>query len=253
MTDRTERLNALLKLSHALGDPRRQLAILGEGNASARLDEATFLVKASGTNLETLRAEDVVACRAEILLPLLDQDGISDREVGSALMQSRADAGAKKPSVESLFHALLLTLPGVGFVGHTHALAVNSILCSPRAREFAEKRILPDEIVCCDTESVFVSYADPGLRLAQHIRDGVNGFVQKHQRSPRVVLLENHGIITLGRTIEAVLAAMFMAEKVAAIWLGAAALGGPQFLPAPEVARIARRPDEELRQKILNI
>ena len=253
MNDPSERLPALLKLAHALGNPRRQLAILGEGNTSARLTPDTFLVKASGTNLETLRAEDVVECRANALLQLMDQNNISDREVEAALMASRVDSGAKKPSVESLFHAWLLTLPGVEFVGHTHAVSVNSILCSPRAREFVEMRILPDEIVCCDVESVLVPYTDPGLRLAQGIRDGVKGFLQKHQRVPRVVLLENHGIITLGRTVEAVLAAMFMAEKAATIWLGAAALGGPEFLPAQEVARIAMRPDEELRQKILNI
>jgi hypothetical protein len=34
-----------------------------------------------------------------------------------------------------------------------------------------------------------------------------------------VILLENYGSITLGRTAAAVLAAMFMAEKTAAIWV----------------------------------
>ena len=66
-------------------------------------------------------------------------------------------------------------------------------------------------------------------------------------------MLENHGIITLGRTPEAVLAAMLMAEKAATIWLGAAALGGPVFLPAKTVARIAGRPDESLRRKLLKL
>ena len=244
---------ALLRLSHALGDPRRQLAILGEGNTSARVTEETFLVKASGTNLETLREEDLVECRSATILELLNKTTISDSDVETALMESRVDPASKKPSVESLFHAWLLNLPGVGFVGHTHAVAVNSILCSPRAREFAEKRILPDEIVCCDIASVFVPYTDPGLFLALGVRDGVNGFVRKYRRVPRVVLLENHGIITLGRTVEAVLAAMFMAEKTAAIWLAAATLGGPKFLPPQEVGRIAQRPDEEVRQKVLNI
>jgi rhamnose utilization protein RhaD (predicted bifunctional aldolase and dehydrogenase) len=130
---------------------------------------------------------------------------------------------------------------------------VNSILCSPRASEFAAKRIFPDEIVCCDVASIFVPYTDPGLRLARTIRDRTNDFIKKHQRPPRVVLLENHGIITLGRTPEAVLAAMLMAEKAAAIWLGAATLGGPVFLSAKNVARLAGRPDEALRRKVLKI
>ncbi|MEI9960514.1 MAG: hypothetical protein WDM76_05070 [Limisphaerales bacterium] len=51
MSNRTEKLAALLRLSHELGNPQRPLAILGEGNTSVRLDAQSFLVKASGSNL----------------------------------------------------------------------------------------------------------------------------------------------------------------------------------------------------------
>jgi len=253
MNNRAEKLAALLCLSHELGNPQRPLAILGEGNTSVRLDARSFLVKASGSNLAALRGSDVVECQTGLLLRMLDETGLSDAEVDNRLMESRVDARAKKPSVEALFHAWLLTLPDIHFVGHTHAPAVNGILCSPRAREFAERRVFPDEIVCCDVASVFVPYTDPGLRLAQEIRKHTGVFIRKHQRPPRVVLLENHGIITLGRTAEAVLAAMLMAEKAADIWLGAAALGGPAFLSPKQVARIAGRPDEAWRRKALKI
>ncbi|HVM61029.1 MAG TPA: class II aldolase/adducin family protein [Verrucomicrobiae bacterium] len=249
----SEILQALLRLSHELGNPARPLAILGEGNTSARLSATTFLVKASGTNLATLRDTDVVECRSDALRALLDQTGLTDKEVDAAVMTSRVNPQSRKPSVEALFHAYFLSLPGIEFVGHTHAPAVNAVLCSPRAREFAEKRMFPDEIVCCDVESVFVPYTDPGLWLAQAIRKETDVFVQKHGRPPRVVLLENHGIITLGRTVEAVLAAMLMAEKAAQIWIGAAALGGPQFLPEDQTRRITSRPDEEVRRRQLNM
>jgi rhamnose utilization protein RhaD (predicted bifunctional aldolase and dehydrogenase) len=253
MNNRTEKLEALLKLSHDLANPLKSLAILGEGNTSARLSNKTFLVKASGSCLGSLRKDDVVECHAKVLLQMLDEVGLPDAEVDVRLMKSRVDANAKKPSVEALFHAWFLTLPGIHFVGHTHAPSVNGILCSPRAREFATKRVFPDEIVCCDVASVFVPYTDPGLRLAQEIRKRTDAFIRKHQRPPRMVLLQNHGIITLGKTAEAVLAAMLMAEKTASIWLGAAALGGPAFLSPKQVAGIAGRPDEAWRRKVLKI
>lgn len=251
--NKQEHLQQLLRLSHELGNSQRPLAILGEGNTSTRLDGETFLVKASGSSLGTLSERDVVECRADVLLALLDRQGLSDAEIDGALMASRMDANAKKPSVEALFHAYFLTLPDVWFVGHTHAPNVNGILCSPRAKEFATKRVFPDEVVCCDVESVFVPYTDPGLALAQAIREQTQAFVKKHGRAPRVVLLENHGIITLGRSVEAVLAAMLMAEKAARIWLGAATLGGPKFMTQQHVRRIAGRPDEEVRRKALKM
>ncbi len=119
---------------------------------------------------------------------------------------------------------------------------------SPRAREFATKRLFPDEIVCCDVEAVLVPYVDPGLPLARAIRAKVKQFIRKRARPPRVVLLENHGVIALGRTGESVLAAMLMAEKAARIWLGAAALGGSFFMSTKQVARISTRADEAFRR-----
>lgn len=250
---RREKLKSLLELSHQLGNPARSLAILGEGNASAKLSSETFLVKASGCSLGTLDMSGVVECRAKTLLPLLEEPELSDAEIDGTLLDSRLDAKAKKPSVEALFHAWLLTLPGIEFVGHTHAPSVNSILCSPRAREFADKRIYPDEVVCCDVASVFIPYTDPGLKLAQAIRAATEEFVRNLGHPPRVILMENHGIITLGRSIEAVLSAMLMAEKAAGVWVGAAALGGPTFMTPEHVARISGRPDEAVRRKMLKI
>lgn len=252
-TNYQEKLTSLLELSHELGREDRQMAILGEGNTSARLSADTLLVKASGSSLGTLREEDVVECKASVLLPLLDKSDLTDNEIESTLLASRVEPQSKKPSVEALFHAYCLSLDEVEFVGHTHAVAVNQILCSPRAAEFATARIFPDEIVCCGSASVFVPYTDPGLRLAQAIRDRTNEFISRQQQIPRVILLENHGIITLGRTTAAVLAAMLMAEKTAAIWVGAAMLGGPDFLTQENVARIAGRSDEHYRQQALNL
>ena len=248
-----EKITALLQLSHELGRTDRQMAILGEGNTSARLNAETFLIKASGSSLATLREEDVVECRSDALLALLDQDDLCDDDIAAALLASRVDSRGKKPSVEALFHAFCLTLGEVEFVGHAHAVAVNQILCSPRAAEFAAQRILPDEIVCCGSASVLVPYTDPGLPLARTIRDRTSEFIKAHGQVPRVILLENHGLITLGRTPAAVLAAMLMAEKTAAIWIGAALLGGPKFLSPENVARIAGRQDEHYRQRMLNL
>ncbi len=245
--------SSLLALSHELGAEHRQLAILGEGNTSAKLSGDTFLVKASGSCLGTLGEDDLVECRSAPLLALLDRDDLTDQQIEDELFASRVDSSGKKPSVEALFHAYLLSLPGIHFVGHTHSIAANQILCSPRAAEFAGKRLFPDEIVCCGPASVFVPYTDPGLKLSQVIRKGCETFIEQHGSPPRVILLENHGLITLGATAAAVTAAMSMADKAARIFTGAAALGGPQFLTSQQVERIANRIDEHYRQRALKL
>ena len=247
-------LQRLLELSHELGREERRLAILGEGNASARSSVGTFHVKASGSNLATLAGSGVSECRFADLVPLLDRRGMSDAAIDDALFAARVDSSSRKPSVEAMFHAYLLTLPGVNFVGHTHPIAVNQVLCTRFARTFAKRRLFPDEIVCCGVESVFVPYLDPGLKLAHGIRAAVVAYIKRVARPPRLILLENHGLIALGATPESVLAATLMAAKAAEIFAGAAAMGGqPRFLTSTSVARIAGRRDEHYRQKALGL
>src|SRR5207253_6691046 len=104
------------------------------------------------------------------------------------------------PSVETFLHAYLLSLPDVHFVGHTHPTPVNSILCSVRSREAVSGRLFPDEIVCCGPAVVYVEYTDPGIPLARHLRTRVEEFIDELNIAPKVILMENHGFIVLGRT-----------------------------------------------------
>ena len=243
----------LLELSHQLGAPARGMAILGEGNTSTRLEDGLFAVKASGSCLETLDEAGVSRCRIADVLALFDHENLGDDEVERALLASRAFEGDRKPSTEALFHAYLLGLPDVQFVGHTHPISVNALGCSPRAGEFARKRLFPDEIVCCGAASVLVPYVNPGVPLARQIRAEVEAFRAQFNRTPRLILLRNHGMIALGATPDAVLATTLMAEKAAQIWLGAAALGGPTFLSDEQVEYIAGWNAEAYRQKVLGL
>ena len=246
-------IQMLLDLSHQLGDEKRGFAILGEGNTSTRLDDDGFAVKASGSSLGNLDVQGVARCRRAQILELFEHPEFSDDEIETALLDSRAYEEDRKPSTEALFHAYLLGLPDVHFVGHTHPIGVNSIGCSPRAAEFASKRLFPDEIVCCGARSVWVPYVNPGVPLARAIREQVEAFRQTWNRVPRLILLRNHGMIALGQTPDAVLATTMMAEKAARIWLGAAALGGPVFLSDEQVEYIAGWNAEAYRQKVLNL
>jgi rhamnose utilization protein RhaD (predicted bifunctional aldolase and dehydrogenase) len=251
--DMNEKIKALIQLSHEIGREDRQLAILGEGNTSVKLNADQFAVKASGCHLGTLTQSDVTVCDSAKVLALLNRKTVTDEEIDQHLLEARVDSNAKKPSVEAMFHAWLLSLRDVHYVGHCHSVAANQVLCSPRARDFAERRLFPDEVVCCGPASVFVPYADPGLPLARDVAERTRAFVEKEGYVPRLILLQNHGIIALGSTPSAVLACLFMATKAAAIFAGAAAMGGPNFLTPQHVERIAGRPDEAYRQRQLQI
>jgi rhamnose utilization protein RhaD (predicted bifunctional aldolase and dehydrogenase) len=241
----------LIELSREFG--QAHWTILGEGNTSGRIDEKVFAVKSSGSSLGTLTEIELTHCYFDALLPVLDRKGVSEQEIEEILLKSRVRSTALKPSVETFFHAYLLTIPGVSYVGHTHPVPVNQILCSGLGNLFAEERRFPDEVVCCGPLSLLIPYEDPGLALAVRIRRDLQNFERAHGKSPKVILLGNHGVITIGQTADAVRVAMAMTVKAAEIFVGAHSLGGNISMPESEVNRIENRLDEEYRRKMLSL
>ena len=240
----------LLKLSRELGKPEHRLAILGEGNTSAAIDDKTFFIKASGAELGKIRRDQLVQVRFETVLPMLDRE-LDQEQIRDTLLASRVDPKGLKPSVETIFHAWLLRQEGVKYIAHTHPTEVNKILCSGRAKEFAERRLFPDEVVYCGPKSLLIDYVDPGTRLGAAIRDRWNQFVGENGYTPQLILIGNHGLIAVGSSPEAVLAATLVAVKAAEVFVGACALGDPVFMDLKEVFRIHSRLDEHYRQKQL--
>jgi rhamnose utilization protein RhaD (predicted bifunctional aldolase and dehydrogenase) len=238
----------LLELTRALGEPANDYVIIGEGNTSYRADDDHFFIKASGQGMRGIEASGFVAMRFAPVLDLFEQ-ALSGDALAQAMLDARADpTTAARPSVEVTFHAALLADCGVQCIAHTHPTAVNQLLCSSRAEQFAAHRLFPDEVVLCGPRSVFVPYADPGLPLARAIRARVRAYMEAEGEPPKVVLLANHGLITLGRTPTDALNITAMCVKAARIFLGACMAGEPVFMSAADIAHIYRRPDEIYRR-----
>ena len=115
-----------------------------------------------------------------------------------------------------------------------------------------------DKCALCRAQGadVTINYSEhtPQAGLREAIKAATEDYIQRLSRAPRIILLENHGLIALGATPEAVLAGSLMAAKAAEIFVGAAAISAvPRFLTAEQVERIAGRPDEHYRQKALGL
>lgn len=243
----------LIHLANRLGDPALDYAILGEGNVSARVDERTFLVTVSGAQLRSAGDASLVEVAFERVLPLLREETSDDDTIRRRLAEAKVDGLPEpRPSVETLMHAVLLGVPGVHVVGHTHPTAINAITCSKAFEQALAGRLFPDEIVLCGPRPLVVPYVDPGIPLAREIHTRLWQFIQTHGEPPRAVYLQNHGFIAMGKSEVQVLQITDMAVKAARILLGTQSLGGPSFLADEAVSRIHHRPDEHYRQRVLD-
>ena len=218
-------MDNILKLAHTLSP----YTICGEGNVSGRDGDDSFWIKASGTSLDTLKKEDLVACHLNAV-PFNAKD---------------------KPSMEVLFHAWIFdNYPEVNYVAHTHPTYTNQILCSEKAYSFAEKRLFPDQVVRNGRKSCLVPYATPGKELRDEIKKQIGYFVEEEDFFPKLILLENHGIITTGSTHTDCIASTLMCEKSAEIFIGARLLGQIKYLTEEEIAAVDKCPNEAYRRKL---
>jgi rhamnose utilization protein RhaD (predicted bifunctional aldolase and dehydrogenase) len=252
MTEIDGRLDTLIDMSRELGDPGNDYIILGEGNTSAGADDESFYVKASGTSLRGIGADGFVRVSRQNARELLAADSLTDEEVAEGLVAASIDADGVRPSVETFLHALLLDLPGIEFVGHTHPTPINALLCSQEPEEAVRGRLFPDEVVCCGPESAWVPYTDPGLPLAKAVGEAADDFIARWNEPPKVLMMQSHGMIAMGTTPAQVLAATAMAVKAARVRIGAAGWGGIRPLTETELERIYTRPDEHYRQERLS-
>lgn len=240
-------LTDLIGLSHYLGEESREYVIIGEGNTSARIDDATFWVKASGSNLRTIDAAGFVEVNSARVLELLEGEA-ADEDTTRVLMAARVEPEtAGRPSVETVLHAVLYELTDALWIGHTHPIAANIVLCSAHASEIT-RHVMPDAVVVCGPHMIFVPYTDPGVPLTREVHRRVQQFIETFDEMPRVVWLQNHGLFALGQTPRQVENVTQMAVKHARVLAGVRTLGEPHWLSEHDIARLHTRPDEEVRR-----
>ncbi len=134
MTD----LNLLVYQSRLVG-AEPSLVLWGGGNTSVKTtlpdfrgrDTPALVIKSSGADLKTARAEDFAALRLEDVAALFDRDEMADEEMVAYLAHCALEPGARRPSIETLLHAFI---PAASVV-HSHSDAVISLTNSgdPRA------------------------------------------------------------------------------------------------------------------------
>lgn len=236
-----------------MAEPGLDAAILAEGNVSCQGGEGTIWVKASGHGMVGIGPEGFVEVEIEPVVAALDRSVRDETAVRELLNMARVDPSVSAvPSTETFMHAWLLGLADVGFVAHTHPVSLLSLLVLADGESLARRRLFPDEIVLCGAASAWVPYVAPGLPLAIEIRASVLRFQEQYGVLPKTIWLQNHGLITLGRSLKEAESATRMAVKAARVTLGALKTGKQvRWLSEEEIQQIANWPDEHFRQRLL--
>lgn len=176
-------------LSARLGqDPLR---VQGAGGNTSIKSGAVMWIKASGTELANAERENIFVA--------VDRDAAKAEAAGQGDGSCKATvldpASDRRPSIETTFHAAL----NWPVIAHTHSIATLVHAISPEGRKVAAEKL-------AGLPAVFVPYAKPGLPLTREILARVDDGKQ-------IVVLENHGLIVCGNTVDETAALMDKIEE----------------------------------------
>jgi L-fuculose-phosphate aldolase len=190
------------------------LVVASDGNLSARLPDGRLLVTPSGSRKGLLDPADLLVCRPDGTAPA-------------------APAGAR-PSSEVLVHVRVYgARPDAGAIVHAHPRAV--VALSLAGGEVAV-HALP-EVLAGVGRVATAPYGTPGT-------DELARRVETAAREADAIILERHGALTIGRTVEEALFRMERLAWAAEVSALARLLGGgapPAPLPHAEVLRLLAR------------
>lgn len=187
------KLEQFVKMSKYAGE-RFDLVQASGGNSSVKIEDEAMYIKASGyllSDIELDRGYSIV--NSKKVLEVLDNQDLlvikSKQERDRVILgyiQNAVVHSQNRPSIEVFLHALLDT-----YTLHTHPIVVNAITCQENW-----KNILSDIF----EEFILVEYKTPGIKLALELRKKIGVFIQQYNKKPKIVFLQNHGLIVTSDT-----------------------------------------------------
>lgn len=181
------------------------------GHVTARLpdDPGHFLMKPHTIGLEEMTPDNIITCNIE----------------------GEKVAGAMPRHFEVFIHSEILRVrPDVRAVVHTHA--PNAVAFSALGRPI--QAIGHEGSIFCNSLPVFSETSD--LIVDQARGKAVARALGEHD----YLLLQNHGIVTCGRTIEEATVLALYLEKACKVQLLVEACGGAKRVSTPEDAKVKR-------------
>lgn len=178
---------AIVALSRSYGEGV-DWVIGGGGNTSIKVGRRLF-VKASGTTLGTITADQFVAMDRDRLDAIwsatypADADVREEQALADLLAAREGGDTAPRPSVETLMHALFPHR----LVVHTHPTLINGLTCARDGAAVAEE--------LWGDDAIWIPTINPGYTLARDIADRVEAWREAHDRRwPEILIMQNHGI-----------------------------------------------------------
>lgn len=181
------------------------------------------MVNAFEGNLSVKTREGIIITPSQICKGFLTEEMLVETD-----MKGRVTKGGRKPSSEILLHLEAYAIRGdIGAVIHAHSPYATAFAVANKA---IKTKAYPEMIVLYG-EIPVVKYGTPST-------PDICTDLKNHLCDHDVVLLANHGIVSVGKDLYEAYFKLESVESIAKVLLLAKTLGGEHELPPEEVQRL---------------
>lgn len=189
----------------------------GGGNASCKRD-GKMAIKASGFTIGEITEDsgyaDVDYVKIQEYHTGVKKEELAEREANStpftmSCVFEDKNGNKLRPSVETGFHSFMKK-----YVMHTHPVYANAITCAGGGEELAKK-------ILGDMDFIWIPYINPGFSLTLVIKAAMDEYEEKTGNFPKIIFLENHGLITTSDDADECLVLHFKVNEMIKAYLGA--------------------------------
>jgi rhamnulose-1-phosphate aldolase/alcohol dehydrogenase len=185
-------LDLLVYASRLIG-AETSLVVWGGGNTSIKQVERdhrgrevrVLRVKGSGSDLKSIERKHFPGVRMDDVLALLERKDMGDQEMVDYLAHTLQEPSSPRPSIETLLHGFL---PADAVI-HTHADAIVSLTNNDRSADVL-REVYGGEVIA-------LPYRRPGFLISREVAETF----ERHSKA-KAILLEKHGTICWGATVE---------------------------------------------------
>ncbi len=220
----------------------RSYVVAGEGNTSARSSSGSeFWIKRSGCSLAEAEPKDFIKLDVK--------SAVKDLKKAQEAVVYRKNV-AYRASIEAAMHALIYaSQERAYYVVHSHPPSALAGCCIDDMEGFFRPQF-PDSIVYLGVPErnwIFLEYASPGTGISKLLRRALKNF----NGELRVVILANHGIITIGQSATEAITRTEVLEKASSIKLSSMIAGKPTHLNMDDIKYLENMESERYRQRIM--
>ena len=189
----------------------------------AKLAYNKGIVNAYEGNLSLRNGDRVYITPSGVSKGLLDEDMVVVTDLSGNILE-----GKLKPSSEIRLHLFSYRRrPDIGGVVHAHAPYTTAYAVANRP---IETKAYPEMIMFFDK----IPLADYGTPGTDEIFQGVEKYIENYD----AILLANHGIMTVGKSVADAFFKLEAAESIARVLALAKILGGEKDLPASKLQEL---------------